>query len=120
LTVTLSVKHMPAQVGQHGPVFVAGRLWLDAAGARLFEWDDDRSVPLTDAEACEAVRAALPPPGEYLGGALLQAWVRAGPGGPELHGVYWLVLGVLEGKPPSKWGPRVAVRPVPPEYDGAR
>lgn len=116
MTVTLAVKHLSAQVGRGGPVFVAGRLWVDAAGARLFDWDGDDSVPLADPEAFAVLRAALTPPGEYLGGSLLQAWVRAGPHGPELYDAYWLALGDMEGE----WGPRLIVRPVPPEYDFAR
>ncbi|HEY1189120.1 MAG TPA: hypothetical protein VGE74_15810 [Gemmata sp.] len=75
------------------------------------------SAPLADPEACAAVRAALPPPGEYLGGALMQVWVRDG---PELHGAYWVLLGDLEEAPASEWGPRVPVRPVPSEYDYVR
>lgn len=120
MSITLSVRHLPGQIGRDGPVFVAGRLWLDHTGARLFDWDGDDAVPLADPEACAAVRAALPPPSEYSGGALMQAWVRDGPGGPELHGAYWVLLGDLQNAPASEWGPRVEVRPVPPQFDSAR
>jgi hypothetical protein len=120
MSVTLSVKHLAAQLDQPGPVYVAGRLWLEAEGARLFDWDSDLSAGVADPQACAAVRAALPPPGEYLGGALLQAWVRGGPSGPELYGVYWVVLGDLENERPAQWGPKVEVRPIPPQYDTAR
>ncbi|OWK40518.1 hypothetical protein FRUB_05437 [Fimbriiglobus ruber] len=73
-------------------------------------------MPLVDTEACAAVRATLPPPGEYLGGAVMQVWVRDGAGGPELHDVYWVQLGE-ENEPMSRWGPQIFVRPVPSQYD---
>ncbi|VTR97804.1 hypothetical protein [Tuwongella immobilis] len=117
MSITLSVRELLAHVNWDGPLFVAGRLWLDADGARLFDWDSDACVPLADPVACEAVRAALPPGGEYLGGALMQAWLGAG---PQLHTAYWILLGDIQHEPASRWGPRVAVRPVPPQFDFAR
>jgi hypothetical protein len=120
LSITLSVKHTAAHADRAGPVFVSGRLLLDATGAKLFDWDDDFSLLVADDEACDAVRATLSQPGEYLGGALMQTWVRTGADGPELHTVYWLVLGDLERDPPSKWGPQINVRAIPPEYDYVR
>ena len=73
LTITFRVRHLSTQVGRAGPLFVVGRLRLDAEGASLHEWEGEESVPLADPVACAAERAALPPPGEYLGGALLRA-----------------------------------------------
>ncbi len=120
MTLTLSVKHLTAFPRDAGPLFVTGILWLDAAGATLYDEDGAQVVPLADPEACAALRATLPPPGEYLGGALLQGWVREGPDGPELHGIYWVLLGDFQRAPPSRWGPEVPVRPVPREYDDSR
>ena len=125
MSMTLAVKNLPKQNGgyQHfrGPVFIAGWLWLDADGAKLFDWESGGSVPLCDTEACVAMRACLPPPGEYLGGALLQVWVRESSSGPELYDAHWVdffdpggEFGVV------RWGMRVFVRPVPPQYDSSR
>ena len=125
MTLTLAVGNLPNETEQFQywssrPLHVAGNLWLDANGARLYDWNDEVSVLLADPEACAAIRAALPPLGEYLGGALLHCWVRKGPEGAELHSVYWILLGDLQHEPPSKWGPEISVRPTPPEYRGRR
>lgn len=121
MTMTLAVRSLPRQSDQfrhyQGPLFVAGRLWLDSDGACLYGWDSDRSVPLCDPEACNAIRAVLPPPGEYLGGALLQVFVREGANGPELHGAYWVQFFELDERNIHRWGLLVGVRPVPPEHD---
>lgn len=101
------------------PCYVGGRLWIDAAEARLYDHDrDDLSLPFIDPEAVAAVRAVLPPPHEYLGGALMQCFVRLGPSGPELYGVYWIALrGNAEY---WNWETSVEIRPVPPEHEYRR
>lgn len=120
MSVTLSVDNLFARIQRDGPIFVSGLLLLDEDHTALHDPDTDRSVLILDASATEAVRLALGPTNGYLGGALMQAWVRPGSTGPELHTVYWVVLGNLESDPPSRWGPRVSVRPVPPEFDYRR
>ncbi len=106
-------------VNSDSPLVLGGRLMVDADGARLFDWLSDENVVIADADACRALREALPPVGEYLGGAILQAWVRAGAQGPQVCEVYWVLLGV-DGGSPTRWGPRVPIRPVPPEYQYER
>lgn len=124
VTMTLAVKNLPRRSDQYrhrqGLLFIAGRLWLDSGGARLYDWDGDGSVPLCDSEACTAMRAVLPPPGEYLGGALLQVFVREGAIGPELYGAYWVRFFELDDSGVHQWGACVGVRPVPPEHDYIR
>ncbi len=118
------MKNLQRQSDQYlhyqGPLFIGGRLWLDSGGARLHDWDSDDSVPLCDSEACTAMRAVLPPSGEYLGGTLLQVFVREGTTGPELYGRYWIQFFELDERGLHQWGAHVGVRPVPPEHDYVR
>ena len=119
--ITFSVKNLTAQIGREGPLFVAGLLLLDETGAQLFDWDhEEQSVPVSDPDACAAVQAALPSPSEYFGDALMMAWVQRGPDCPELHSVYWVLLGNMNDESESRWGPQINVRPVPSQYDYVR
>jgi hypothetical protein len=119
MTLTLAVCNLPnrPELFQYykKPLHVSGNLLLDSSGARLYDWNNEVSVLLADPEACAAIRAALPPPGEYLGGAILHAWVREGPDGAELHTVYRVILGDLQ-RELSVGGTELVVRPVPPEH----
>lgn len=64
MTITLAVKNLSDHICHPGPFFVAGRLWLDAVGARLYDLDEECSVALADPEACAVVRAVLPAPSQ--------------------------------------------------------
>jgi hypothetical protein len=72
---------------------LSGLLWLDADGARL-----------------------------YLGGALLQAWIKDGNEGLEIYNVYWLTSCEPNHNPcaPSKLGAKITIRPVPEHYQYCR
>jgi hypothetical protein len=124
VSLTLSVKMLPARPEENPwyrePVYLAGWLLLDDLGAWLHDWEVDRSVPLCDPETMTAMRGVLPP-GDFLGAALLQAWVRAGSSGLELHTAYWVqFFDPGNGAGPDRWGPEVSVRPVPDQYEGRR
>jgi hypothetical protein len=124
LSLTLAVKNLPSKPEHFrrclGPLFIAGWLWLDADGARLYDWDSDASVPLCDPEAWSAIRSAIPAPADYLTGALLQVFVREGASGPELHTAYWVQFFEPSESGKDRWGICVNVRPVPPEHDYIR
>ena len=105
-------------------LYAAGRLWLDADGACLYDHDAPQSsqlLPLADPEACAALRAALPEPGDYLGDVLLLAHLGHGISGLVLHTVYWIVLGELT-QDNTVWRSalQVAIRPAPPGYECGR
>ncbi len=103
-------------------LYVAARLRLDGDGARLYDHDAEQPVAqfiiLADPEACAALRAALPEPRDYLGDVLLLAHLGLGVDGPNLHTVYWIVLGELT-EDATIWraGPKVTVRPAPPGHE---
>lgn len=113
--------HRPRQGAADKLLYVAARLWLDADGARLYDHDADQSVAqsiiLADPEACAALRAALPEPGDYLGDVLILAHLGLKRDVLELHTAYWIVLGELT-KKDTVWhqGQEIAVRPAPPGY----
>ena len=111
MSISFGVRDLARLTDEDEPISVVGMLWVADDEVRLYDWEGARSAAVADPEARAALRSALSPSGEYLGDALLFAWVRAGEGGPELHGVYWVALGC-----PERWGPEVAVRPVPPEH----
>ena len=116
MSVTRAVKMLPAHPEENPwyrrPVYLAGWLLLDDSGAWLHDWEVDRSVPLRDPEAVSAIREAIPP-GDYLGGALLRAWVRMGSSGPELHHLYSVHFFEPDAKGgPVRWGEEMSVREV--------
>jgi hypothetical protein len=125
VTMTWGVEDLPQRSDHYrfyrGPIHLAGQLWLDAEGARLYDWSGAMSAPLCDPEACAAMRAVLPSPGEYLGDALLQVFVRETASGPELYDAYWVTF-FDHGREWERirWGATVQVRPVPPEHDSLR
>jgi hypothetical protein len=118
MTITLTVKDLTNWNIQANEVFlVSGILWLDAAEAKLYNWEDDQSIPIRDSEACSILRASHLSK-EYLGGVLLQAWVRNNNNGLELYSVYWVISCDRDNDPraASIWGEKIVVRPIPDEY----
>lgn len=124
MTTTFGVKHLPASPEAFkrcsGPLFVTGRLLLDCTGAWLYDLDGNDSVPVCDDLACGAIRATIPPPGDYIGGVLLQGFVRSGQSGAELYGIYWIKFVERDPFGGLEWGELVQIRPVPPEEDAYR
>jgi hypothetical protein len=111
MSIALAVRQLRFHLDVPGSHGLYGRLRLDASGARLFDNETpDLSVPLTDAAALAAIRAVLPPAGEYDGEVYLDAFVRDGAGGVELYRVDCVRLDTPEDKPPREWGPRIEVR----------
>jgi hypothetical protein len=118
MTITLTVKELTNWNIKTNQVFlVSGILWLDANEAKLYNWQDDQSIPIRDSEACSILRSHLAK--EYLGGVLLQAWVQHGDHGLELDHLYWVIPCEPDNDPhaASKWGKKIVVRPVPDEYN---
>ena len=103
-----------------GPIFVCGRLLLDSTGASLYDSDSNDSVPICDELAFRTIRAAIPAPGDHIGGVLLQGFVRSGESGVELHGIYWIRFVERDQSGKLDWGEVVSIRPVPPEHDAIR
>ena len=99
---------------------LSGLLWLDADEARLYNWEDDQSITLNDPEACSILRSHLS--NEYLGGTLLQAWIKDGNEGLEIYNVYWLSSCEPNHNPcaPSTLGGKITIRPVPEQYQDFR
>jgi hypothetical protein len=124
LTITLSVSTFinreKLKVKTNGVFFLSGLLWLDDDGARLYNWEDDQSIILNDPEAYLILRSHLS--NEYLGGALLQAWVKDGNEGLEIYNVYWFASCEPNHNPcaPSKLGEKIIIRPVPEQYQYCR
>ncbi|AFZ04282.1 hypothetical protein [Calothrix sp. PCC 6303] len=121
MTITLTVQELTNWNIQTNEVFlVSGILWLDADEARLYNWQDDQSIPIRDSEACSILRSHLAK--EYLGGVLLQAWVQNGDIGLELHHIYWVIPCEPENDARClyKWGEKIPIRPVPDKYDYSR
>jgi len=119
MTLTLSVKHLPNQVGRDAPVHVEGLLWIDAAEVKLLDSNGEEFVPIVDPLAFATLKAALPP-GDFCGKVLMQAWIRRGPSGTELCNVFWVVEILELATGPWTFGPTIPIRPVPPEYDCER
>ena len=113
MSITFGIHDLPRLVDLDWPQFLYGVLWVHRGSATLYDEALDRAAAVADPLALAALRAALAPSEEHLGPALLQAWVRSGPAGPELRDVYWLALG-------DRGALHVSVRPVPPEHDAAR
>jgi hypothetical protein len=123
MTITLTVRDfydrsLHTNQPWSGVFFVSGILWLDTSTARLYSWQDDRSIPLSDPDACSILRSHFST--DYLGGALLQARVQQDIKGLEFDRVYWVICGDIDHDPPSKWGEKINIHPVPEEYDYAR
>ena len=113
-------RHRPRQTDKL--LYAAGRLWLDADGARLYDHDAGQtltqSIVIADPEACAILRASLPEPGDYIGDVLLLAHLGLGADGLTLHTIYWIVLGELtDGATRWQSGPRIIVRSSPPGYE---
>jgi len=119
MTITLTVRdfnnRVNANMKTNGVFFVYGFLWLDDYEFRLYNCYDNSSLPICDPEAYAILRSHLS--NEYLGGALLQAWVSDRVNSLEIHTLYWLSCGDLDNDPPSKWGDKIFIRPIPDEYE---
>jgi hypothetical protein len=124
MTITFGVKHLrscpEAFKRRSGSIFVSGRLLHDCTGAWLYDLDSNDSVPICDDLACGAIRTSIHPPGDYIGGVLLQCFVRSGQRGAELHGIYWIKFVERDQSGNLEWGAVVPIRPVPPEEDAFR
>lgn len=119
MTITLTVRdfnnRVNANMKTNGVFFVYGLLWLDDYEFRLYNCYDNSSLPIYDPEAYAILRSHLS--NEYLGGALLQAWVSDRVDSLEIHTLYWASCGDLDNDPPSKWGDKIFIRPIPDEYE---
>lgn len=125
MTITLTVRdfnnRVKANIKTNEVFFVYGLLWLDEHEARLYSYYDDSYLPICDPEACEILRSHLSnESNEYLDGALFQTWVSDGANSLEIHTLYWAICGDLDKTPPSKWGDKIFIRPLPDEYDYRR
>jgi hypothetical protein len=124
VTVVLSVSNFISRknlnVKTNDVFLLSGLLWLDADEARLYNWEDDQSITLNDPEACSILRSHFSD--EYLGGVILQAWVKDGNEGLEIYNVYWLSSSEPNHNPcaPSKLGGKITIRPVPEQYQDFR
>ena len=119
MTITLSVRDFinrkKSKVKTDEVFFVSGLLWLDEKEARLYNWQDDQSIPIADDEAYGKMRSHFS--GDYLGDALLQTWVRDRDDWLEIYHVYWVAY---RDKEQVQWSDEISVRPVPPQYDYIR
>ncbi|WP_103668401.1 hypothetical protein [Pseudanabaena sp. BC1403] len=124
MTIVLSVSNFinreKLKVKTNDVFLLSGLLWLDDDGARLYNWEDDQSIILNDPEACSILRSHFSY--EYLGGVILQAWVKDGNEGLEIYNVYWFASCEPNHNPcaPSKLGAKIIIRPVPEQYQYCR
>ena len=120
MTITLGVEGLSrwpdSEKHRAVPIFVAGRLFLDQTGALLYSLESDEFVPIRDDLAFGTLRDFFLPTGEYLGGALLQAFRREDDAGVSLFDVYWVHFFERNASGTIDWGEMVNLRPVPPEH----
>ncbi|MFM7599992.1 MAG: hypothetical protein ACKO7R_02160 [Pseudanabaena sp.] len=119
MTITLSVEDFinrkKYKVKTDQVFFLSGLLWLDEKEARLYNWQDDQSIPFADDETYGKMRSHFS--GDYLGEALLQTWVRDRDDWLEIYHVYWVAF---KNKDQFQWSDKISVRPVPPQYESFR
>lgn len=120
MTITLSVRDFLSRKKFNrttDDVFlISGLLWLDEVELRLYNCQDDESIPFADVEAHVILRSHFS--GDYLGEVLLQTWVRDRDDWLEIYNVYWLAYRDKENSP--KWSDEILIRPIPPHYDYIR
>lgn len=98
-----------AELPPNRPYFIYGLLHWDTDRAWLGDWRSPLWIPVLDAQALSALAAACSE--ALLAQVRLQGWVIRRQSQTVVEGIYWLE---------AAGGPRLKLRPVPPEYDVAR
>jgi hypothetical protein len=124
LTITFGVQHFrschESLKRLDSPIFISGRLLVEPTGGWLYDLYCEDCIALCDDLACMTICLAVSETDVYLRQALLQAFLRLGASGAEIHTVYSVHFFEQDRTGFTRWGESLNVRPIPREYDAFR